>query len=96
MVNRGARSDTFVASPVTVPTGWVINNLPSTLSLRPFRSNLLFVTLVVPKVEVGGNAEQPFSIVVTSQNDAQNQIVIPLRLISLTEGFSVQLPTIYR
>jgi hypothetical protein len=94
--NRGARSDTFVASPLTTPSGWTVNNLPSTLTLRPFRSNLIFVVLIVPLDQVAAAVDQSFSVVISSQNDAGNQLVVPVRVLSVEDGFRMQLPKIVR
>ena len=94
--NRGARQDTFVASPLSTPSGWTVNNLPTTVSLRPFRSNLLFIVLTVPVDQVSAALDQRFSVVISSQQDAGNQILIPVRIVTVDEGFRVQLPKISR
>jgi hypothetical protein len=94
--NRGARSDVFVAAPLSTPSGWQVNNLPSTLGLGAFRSNLIFVVVSLPLDQAAGAAEQPFSIVITSQHDAGNQIVIPLRIVLQDDRFRIELPKIAR
>jgi hypothetical protein len=81
---------------LTTPAGWTINNLPTTLTLRPFRSNLIFVVLSIPTDQVAGAAEQPFSIVISSQHDAGNQIVVPLRLVIQDEIYRIRLPKVDR
>ena len=93
--NRGARQDIYVASPLATPAGWTVNNLPATLSLRPFRSNLIFVVLTLP-TQVAGVADESFGIVISSQNDSGNQIVIPIKLVSFGDGYRIQLPQINR
>lgn len=99
--NRGARTDTFVVSPLTTPSGWTVNNLPSTLTLRPFRSSLVFVVLAVPTdqvaaAQVAAAIDQNFSVVISSQQDAGNQVIVPLRVVSADEGYRTQLPFINR
>ncbi|MCC6456773.1 MAG: right-handed parallel beta-helix repeat-containing protein [Caldilineaceae bacterium] len=94
--NRGARQDTFIATPLATPDGWQVNNLPATLNLDAFRSNLIVVVLSIPTDQPGGSADQPFTIVVTSQHDSTNQVFIPLRVVMLDETFHIQLPRISR
>jgi hypothetical protein len=94
--NRGARTDTFVVSPLTTPTGWTVNNLPSTVTLRPFRSSLAFVVLALPTDQVVSAIDQTLSIVISSQNDAGNQVIVPLRIVSQQDGYRIQLPRISR
>jgi fibronectin-binding autotransporter adhesin len=94
--NRGARQDTYVVTPLSTPTGWQVNNLPATLNLGAFHSSLLTVLLSVPLDQPAGMADQPFSIVVTSQQDASNQIVIPLEVVLTDELYRLQLPKINR
>jgi hypothetical protein len=94
--NRGALQDTFVATPLSTPDGWQVNNLPSTLNLGAFRSKLIVVMLSIPLDQPGGSADQSFTIVVTSQHDSSNQIFIPLRVVLIDETFHIQLPQISR
>jgi uncharacterized repeat protein (TIGR01451 family) len=94
--NRGALQDTFVATPLTTPTGWTVNNLPATLSLRAFRSNLIFVVITVPLDQVASAAAETFSIVISSQHDAGNQVVVPLRIATANTAYLMRLPQIDR
>lgn len=96
--NRGPLPDTYVLTPLAVPAGWQVINLPSTMNLSAFRSNLVFVILSVSVDQITGAAEQPLSIVVTSQRDAGNQVLVPLQVITVNEAepFRIQLPQISR
>ncbi len=95
--NRSGQADSFVAVPQATPSGWSVNNLPATLGLQAFRSNVLPVTLTIPVNQPGGVVEQPFAIVITSQRNAGIQIILPLNIVFVEDGnYQLRLPNVHQ
>ncbi len=79
--NRGSVADTYVVSAMTPPSGWKIVNLPALITIGPFRSSYVLVSVILPGGVQAAASMDTIQIVVTSQRNSADQQILPVQVI---------------